>query len=250
MRKRKYSSKPFPLTRRSFLKAAGAAGVVYWLGPKLMIGGKAYAQASELTLDPTTIPKYETPLVIPPAMPRTSVISPGIDYYEIAIRQFQQQILPAGQPQTTVWSYGSVTYPSTFNYPAFTIEAKFNRPVRVKWMNQLFDGGRYLPHLLPVDPTLHWANPPQGSEPKLYGTGPIDSRPSFTSTPGAVHRSGADGDASARWTHRLRQRRLCRGLVPYMVRPACKREPDIRQKYKLRPYIRYRVEGPLPTLVP
>jgi bilirubin oxidase len=35
-------------------------------------------------------------------------------------------------------------------------------------MNQLYDGpwggntGRYLPHLLPVDQTLHWANPPAG----------------------------------------------------------------------------------------
>lgn len=40
-----------------------------------------------------------------------------IDYYEIAVRQFQQQILPPGMPPTTVWSYGSC------NYPAFTIEA-------------------------------------------------------------------------------------------------------------------------------
>jgi hypothetical protein len=32
--------------------------------------------------------------------------------------------------------------------------------------------------------------------------------------------------------------------------PRCKREPDVRQKKKLRPYIRHRVEGPLPTLVP
>jgi hypothetical protein len=36
----------------------------------------------------------------------------------------------------------------------------------------------------------------------------------------------------------------------YMVRPAMQEEPDVRQKEKLRPYIRHRVEGPLPTLVP
>ena len=48
-----------------------------------------------------------------------------IDYYEIAVRQFQQHILPQsmGLP-TTVWSYGSINHPRTFNYPAFTIEAK------------------------------------------------------------------------------------------------------------------------------
>jgi hypothetical protein len=62
--------------------------------------------------------------------------------YEIALRQFQQHILPAsmGLPQTTVWSYGSIHAPGTvaqggtFNYPAFTIEASYGTPVRVKWI--------------------------------------------------------------------------------------------------------------------
>ena len=49
----------------------------------------------------------------------------GVDYYRIGVRQFEQQILPAGMGlgPTTVWSYGSVDHPETFNYPAFTIEA-------------------------------------------------------------------------------------------------------------------------------
>ncbi|HTI68354.1 MAG TPA: multicopper oxidase, partial [Candidatus Limnocylindria bacterium] len=92
------------------------------------------------------------------------------DYYEIAVRQFRQQVLPAGWPATTVWSYGSVNHPGTFNYPAFTLEAKSGTPLRVKWINQLMDAsGNYLPHLLAVDPTLHWANPP----------GPRDTRPTY-----------------------------------------------------------------------
>jgi hypothetical protein len=34
-----------------------------------------------------------------------------------------------------------------------------NRPVRVKWVNDLYNaGGNYMPQLLTVDPTLHWAN--------------------------------------------------------------------------------------------
>ena len=34
----------------------------------------------------------------------------------------------------------------------------------MKWINDLVDGGgKYLPHLLPVDQTLHWANPPGGT---------------------------------------------------------------------------------------
>jgi FtsP/CotA-like multicopper oxidase with cupredoxin domain len=137
------------------------------------------------TLPPGSISKYVTPLVIPPAMPRTSKLPmPGgkaIDYYEIAVRQFRQQILPQGMPATTVWSYGSVNHAGTFNYPAFTIEAKWTAPVRVKWINQLLDAnGNYLPHLLPIDQTLHWANPPggasgrdqEGLNPTRY-TGPV-----------------------------------------------------------------------------
>jgi FtsP/CotA-like multicopper oxidase with cupredoxin domain len=113
-------------------------------------------------LDPLTIPKYQTPLIIPPEMPKTTTNS-TVDYYEIAVREFQQQVLPAGMPMTTVWSYGSETTTGTYNYPAFTIEATANKTTKVKWINGLVDAnGNYLPHLLPVDQTLHWANPPGG----------------------------------------------------------------------------------------
>jgi len=153
----------------------------------LAAGLVAGAQAQPLpggTLDPTTIPKYGTPLAKPPTMPQTTPAPVAdIDYYEIAVRQFQQQILPAGMPLTTVWGYGSRTMANTFHYPSYTIEATVDRPVRVKWINDLKDPatGNYLPHLLPVDPTLHWANPT-----RMGNSGAIDSRPDFTNlgTPG------------------------------------------------------------------
>ena len=120
------------------------------------------------------MPKYQTPLLIPPVMPRAGVLTnPGgkpVDYYEISMRQFVQQILPAGLPATTVWGYGAVASKNKrglliHNAPSLTIEAKWDRPVRVKWINDLVDEhGNYLPHLLPVDPTLHWANPPGGCD--------------------------------------------------------------------------------------
>jgi FtsP/CotA-like multicopper oxidase with cupredoxin domain len=60
------------------------------------------------------------------------------------------------------------------NAPSLTIETMWKRPVRIKWINELVDAnGNYRPHLLPVDPTLHWANPPGG-------TGGRDMRPDFT----------------------------------------------------------------------
>jgi Putative multicopper oxidases len=140
-------------------------------------------------LDPGTIPKYQAPLVIPPEMPMTST-SPTMDYYEIAVKEFQQQILPVGYNKTTVWSYGSVTNPITFNYPAFTIEATANKETKVKWINGLVDpNGNYLPHLLPVDQTLHWANPNGGpGMTDMHGT---DPNPYMGPVPAIIHVHGA-----------------------------------------------------------
>jgi bilirubin oxidase len=167
------------LSRRQLLKAGIVAGVA--VGMPLRWRWPWPAAAGDGILVPGAIPKYASPLVVPPEMPVTSVLSEHgqpVRYYEIAVRQFRQQILPAGLPATTVWSYGSVTHPETFNYPAFTLEAEVGVPVRTKWINDLVDErGDYLPHLLPVDPTLHWANPPGGQHGR-------DGRPSFGSIPG------------------------------------------------------------------
>ena len=81
--------------------------------------------------------------------------------------------------------------------------------MRVKWINDLVDAnGNYLPHLLPVDPTLHWANPPGGDgRPRHAADVHGDAR--------AVHRPGADRHARARRSRRRRrERRLRRGVVP------------------------------------
>jgi len=137
-------------------------------------------------LDPLAIPKYVTPLVIPPVMHDDG----STDSYDIAARQFRQQILPGGHwnfvtgradafPATTVWSYGPASDPvpdssgipggavglapapnSQFNYPAYSIAAVADAPVAVRWINDLVDDtGRYLRHLVPIDQTAHWANP-------------------------------------------------------------------------------------------
>jgi FtsP/CotA-like multicopper oxidase with cupredoxin domain len=165
---------------------------------------RAVAQIPGGTLEPSSVPKYMTPLLIPPVMPRAGTITmPGgqrADYYEISVRQFQQQILPAGMPATTVWGYGAVSSASPrglllHHAPSLTIESRWKRPVRIKWINELVDGnGDYRSHLLPVDPTLHWANPAGGIDGR-------DMRPTFTSTPGpytgpvpiVTHLHGASG---------------------------------------------------------
>jgi bilirubin oxidase len=124
------------------------------------------------TLDPTSIPKYKDNLVIPPLMPTVAA-----NTYSIAARPRVQQVLPAGFPATNVWAYGSTNSAASFNWPAFTIEVNQGTKTTVTWRNQLVDAqNNFVPHLLTVDPTLHWANP----------IGPADnrdSRPTFTSTP-------------------------------------------------------------------
>jgi FtsP/CotA-like multicopper oxidase with cupredoxin domain len=178
-----------PISRRAFIAWVGGAGAGFYLFARLpgMSTPVALAQISGGTLDPNDVAKFVTPMLVPPVMPRAAVLSaPGgkpVDYYQISMRQFEQQILPDGLPGTMVWGYGGKAAQSNrglliHHAPSLTIEAMVNRPVRVKWINELVDtNGAYLPHLLPVDPTLHWANPPGG-------TASRDTRPTFAETPG------------------------------------------------------------------
>ncbi len=191
MRKRRrqtgLKSKQKGFTRRAFIKLCGAAGLALCLPMKWGTRTVYAAPIPGGTLDPLTVPKYVTPLLIPPVMPKAGTIKQkggkNVDYYEISMRQITQQILPAGFPTATVWGYGAVTGAGKnplliHNAPSLTIEAKAGTPVRVKWINDLKNAvGNYLSHLLPVDPTLHWANPPGGPAER-------DMRPTFTSTPG------------------------------------------------------------------
>jgi spore coat protein A len=173
-----------PLSRRAFIRAAGVTGsgfVLYTYSPGGM--SQAVAAVPGGTIDPVGMAKFVTPLLIPPVMPRdgTCALKDGrvADYYEISVRQFEQQILPVGLPRTTVWGYGPSRRGVALHHtPSLTVEAKWNRPVRIRWVNGLMDHrGDYLPHLLPVDPTLHWANPAGGHHGR-------DMRPTFTRTPG------------------------------------------------------------------
>src|SRR4030042_521234 len=102
-----------------------------------MTAAGASAQIPGGTLSPLAVPKYQTPLLIPPVMPTAGTIKntrgQNIDYYEISVKQFPQQILPAGLPPTTGWGYGGVSSDKKqglllHNAPSLTIEAKWNKP--------------------------------------------------------------------------------------------------------------------------
>ena len=166
------------LTRRQFIAFAAGTGVLA-IVPGSVRSRRAAAVAlrgGDTGLDPRAIPKYVTDLVQPPVVPRRAITVAGVHLYDIGARPVAQQMLPPGLPRTPIWAYGPADDAVAFTTPAATIVATADVPVRVRWRNQLVDAsGRFVPHLLPVDPSLHWANP----------AGPPDSRPSFSSTPGS-----------------------------------------------------------------
>ena len=170
------------------------------------------------TLDPLTIPKYVTPLVIPPVMNNDGT---GLTTTTSRCASSSSRSCRLGFPATTVWSYGpaadavpAVAAPdpaSQFNYPAYTIETTSDTPVNVRWINDLVDAaGDPLPHLLGpvVDQTLHWANPGPTpcanpaktkdcttNDPTPY-TGPV---PIVTHVHGAHVQPHSDGYPEAWW---------------------------------------------------
>lgn len=124
-----------------------------------------------IKLDPLAIPKYvnslEKPAVYKPKAVRFKTKDCWKNrfklqhHYYIDIGETYQQMLPPGFPKTKVYGYGGVIEdPKTgklryhISSPGGTFEAKRNIPTVVTWRNCIKG-----PHFLPVDPTLHWANP-------------------------------------------------------------------------------------------
>lgn len=153
------------LTRRQFLKL-GIAGGASLLLPRF--GATTYrarvAKAAALSgglLDPATQPKfaYEVP----------NALAPGFKYgankkkdrqYEVGMYPIQQPlglVGAAGTPLvTSLWGYGEKANQATF--PGKTFEVRKGEPLQVQWSNNLVDAmGNPVPHLLPVDTSLHWA---------------------------------------------------------------------------------------------
>lgn len=124
-------------------------------------------------LDPKSIPKYvnqlTTPPIYKPAILRDPLTGRFMGHgYTITVSEFYQQLLPPGFAKTKVWGFGAmVNDPYTgqaFYYrctPGPTFETIRGVPVYVNWMNGLIGS-----HLLPVDPTLNWANPNNMPTPK------------------------------------------------------------------------------------
>lgn len=173
------------LSRRSFLRYTAGGTLALMVVDPAQGAPQLVAELPGGTLLASSIRQFASALVVPPTMPRTRR-SGGpkgpVDVYDISVRQLSQQMLPPEHPATTVWGYGPAAGGvgrRLHHAPSMTIESEHDVPVRIRWVNELVDSqGRYLPHLLPVDPTLHWANP--DLRPGPDGTARTDIKPDFT----------------------------------------------------------------------
>ncbi|MDP2209921.1 MAG: multicopper oxidase domain-containing protein [Bacteroidota bacterium] len=156
-----------------------------------------------------TIPKYVTPL---PHFVGARVDASG-GALTISMKELSEQILPAanpalgiiGYPQTKCWGYevnnGTITAPA--HYPAFTIEAWKDIPVTVTYYNKLGNQTLYtpvsstLPGILPVDQSLHWANPLGTGHVMTTYSGPVPTVPHLH---GGEVASASDGGPDAWFT--------------------------------------------------
>ena len=119
-------------------------------------------------LDPATQPKFvnDVPDALAPGFHYTPTDMGSYDYYEVGMYQIDQPLglidPVTGDPLVTrCWGYGTGPGFPNATYPGRTFTAQRDRQVQVQWSNNLtVDGtgvGAPLPHLLPVDETLHWA---------------------------------------------------------------------------------------------
>jgi spore coat protein A, manganese oxidase len=182
-------------------------------------------------LNSSTIPKFVNQLTqAPPVFVPTNITDSSGNLirqeYTVKVSQFTQQMLPTttvdGNPTgfapTTVWGYASegadvVTGENlglVASTPGGTFEAIQGIPVQVKWVNNLLGAdGKPLSYMLPVDPTLHWANPanmPMDSTQTSAPSFPPGFTQAQTPVPIVTHLHGgevqstSDGGPNSWWT--------------------------------------------------
>ncbi len=92
-----------------------------------------------------SLEKFVDALPIPSVIKAEKMID-NIPFYRVKMKQMQQK-LHRDLPPTTLWGYNGM-------YPGPTFETQRNHPILVQWENKLpFE------HLLPIDRTVHGAEP-------------------------------------------------------------------------------------------
>ena len=199
------------MKRRDFLtlsvKAAMAAGFTAAIPAALLKTHTAHAAIAAAGLsDPAAQPLFTN--LVPNAMSAGFKYVPNKNKLSIMTAQTTQMTGLVGVGKngkikpvpTTVWGYG-VDDSMGVTWPGRTIERHVNdAPLEIRWQNNLTDkNGKPLPHLLPVDISLHWAYSLHGYEqysiekngvplvPHVHGgrnDSPSDGNPEFFFSPG------------------------------------------------------------------
>ena len=143
------------VNRRDFLKLGAMAGAGFAL-PLKWVPGRAFG----FSQSPAGIRKFISALTglgpaganemgqyIPIATPDTTTFR-GVDYYQLVMKQFSEQLHPDLPGPTKFWGYADATNPVS-KYLGGLIVARKGRPVRLTVTNSLPST-----HILPVDTTI------------------------------------------------------------------------------------------------
>ena len=162
--------------RRTFLKAGGAGLLASLVSPF------SFAQTTATLLSSLRSKQFTAAMPNPldPANQFAPDVAGGTSY-TLKIQEFQANLglvnpSTGKAVTTTLWGYGSTTQAPS--YPGRTFNLRQNVPVTVRYVNELMNSAGPLPHRLPVDTTIDWANPGN-----LGGRAPV---------PLVAHRHGGD----------------------------------------------------------
>jgi spore coat protein A, manganese oxidase len=160
-----------------------------------------------MPLNADLIPKFVNQLTGPLPVFKPTVTTDPITgnitgySYSVTAKQQMQRVLPAPYPETPVFAFGGDAYDpvtgaslgTVYSVPGPTFQTIRGVPVEITWIN-----GITVPEMLPVDPTLHWANPNNISSAVIANTAFPPGYPGAqASVPLVVHLHGAEVQSSS-----------------------------------------------------
>jgi len=143
--------------RRRLLKIGGAMGVSGAVGGTAVLTAlfphEGHAEAHRHRTQPPQyntaagwLTKFVDPLPIPATISPSGTLN-GVPFYDVRMKPLQKK-LHRDLPPTYLWGFNGM-------FPAQKFEVRRGKPVAVKWENNLPST-----HFLPIDPTIHGAEPP------------------------------------------------------------------------------------------
>jgi len=158
------------MKRRDFLKysvTASATGAAAGLVGNGVLINRAHAATLGTNLSDPALQDMFTQTVVNALAPNFKFKAKPGNIYDVSMQQVTQMTglkNALGAPlSTTVWGYSDSGMQAT--WPGKTFEVQSNQSATVNWSNELTDAmGTPLPHILPVDKSLHWCYSLHGYE--------------------------------------------------------------------------------------